>query len=167
MIDVSPDLIAFLKEEYDRCRDETLEDERVTAIDRYNGEPYGDEEDGSSQVVARDTAETVDYMVISILRTIVSGDRIVEFVHKDADKAHEATETIMHLLMDEQDGYAILHDWLKAGLLEKNAVAMTFPRSARRSAPRCCRSTPRPMGRLKPRAWASTRKRAPKYSRRW
>ena len=57
MIDVAPELIAFLKEEYDRCRDDALEDERTVAIDRYNGEPYGDEEDGSSQVVARDTAE--------------------------------------------------------------------------------------------------------------
>ena len=89
MIDVAPELIAFLKEEYDRCRDDALEDERTVAIDRYNGEPYGDEEDGSSQVVARDTAETVDYMVISILRTIISGERVVEFVHKDADKAQQ------------------------------------------------------------------------------
>lgn len=127
MIDVSPELQAFLKEEYDRCEDQTLEDERSTAIKRYNGQPYGDEEDGRSQVVARDTAETTDYMVISILRTIVSGDRVVEFVHKNSEAAHQATETIMHLLMDEQDGYQILHDWLKAGLLEKNAVAMTYP----------------------------------------
>lgn len=127
MIDASPDLVAFLKEEHDRCLDETLADERETAIDRYNGQPYGDEEDGRSQVVARDTAEVVDYMVISILRTIVSGDRIVEFAHKNAEAAHQATETIMYLLMDEQDGYQILHDWLKAGLLEKTAVAMTYP----------------------------------------
>jgi flagellar motor protein MotB len=126
VIDVSPELLAFLREEYDRCRDETLEDERETAIDRYNGAPYGDEEDGRSQVVARDTAEVTDYMVISILRTLVSGDDIVEFVHRNADLAHQATQAIKHLFMDEQDGYRILHDWLKAGLLEKNAVAMTY-----------------------------------------
>lgn len=134
MIDVSPELLAFLREEYDRCEDQTLEDERVTAIERYNGEPYGDEQDGRSQVVARDTAETTDYMVISILRTILSGERVVEFVHRNAEAAHQATETIMHLLMDEQDGYSILHDWLKAGLLEKNAVAMTYgePRPPKR-----------------------------------
>ena len=134
MIDVSPELLAFLKEEYDRCEDQTLEDERITAIERYNGEPYGDEQDGRSQVVARDTAETTDYMVISILRTIVSGERVVEFVHRNTEAADQATETIMHLLMDEQDGYSILHDWLKAGLLEKNAVAMTYgePRPPKR-----------------------------------
>ena len=126
MIDVSPELLSFIKAEYDRCQDTTLLDQRSTAIDRYNGEPYGDEEDGRSQVVARDTAETVDYMVISILRTFVAGDRIVEFVHHNSEAAHQATETIMHLLMDDQDGYSILHDWLKAGLLEKNAVAMTY-----------------------------------------
>lgn len=127
MIEISPDLLSFLKQEYDRCFDQTLEEERENAIDRYNGEPYGDEQDGSSQVVSRDTAETIDYMVISILRTIISGERVVEFVHRNSEAAHEATETIMHLLMDEQDGYQMLHDWLKAGLMEKTATAITYP----------------------------------------
>lgn len=126
MIDVPDELTSFLKAEYDRCQDTTLDQERETAIQRYNGEPYGDEEDGSSQVVARDTAETVDYTVISILRTITTGERIVEFTHNNTEAAHEATETIMYLFMDEQDGYRTVHDWLKAGLLEKNAVAMTY-----------------------------------------
>ncbi len=136
MIEVSSELLAFLKEEYDRCRDDTLEDERTTAIDRYNGEPYGDEEAGRSQVVARDTAEVVDYMVISILRTIVSGDDVIEFRHRNAELAHIATQTIKHLFMEEQDGYQILHDWLKAGLLEKTAVCMTYPeeRAPKRSS---------------------------------
>lgn len=131
MIEVSPELLSFLKEEYDRCLDQQLEEERENAIDRYNGEPYGDEQAGSSQVVSRTTAETIDYMVPSILRTIVSGERVVEFVHRDTDRAHEATETIMYLLMDEQDGYMILHDWMKSGLLEKNAVAMTYHEEGR------------------------------------
>jgi hypothetical protein len=126
MIDAPDELISFLKAEYDRCQDQQLEEERETAIDRYNGAPYGDEEDGSSQVVSRDTQETVDYTVISILRTVVSGDRIVEFTHNNTEAAHEATETIMYLFMDEQQGYRTVHDWLKAGLLEKNAVAMTY-----------------------------------------
>lgn len=127
MIDVDPDLLAFLKEEYDRCRDEQLEDERETAIDRYNGRPYGDEVDGRSQVVARDTAEVVNYMLISVMRTIVSGDDVVEFDHENADLAHQATRTIKWLLMKKQHGYRALHDWLKAGLLEKNAVVMAYP----------------------------------------
>lgn len=127
MIQVSRELIAFLRTEYERCRDDTLEDERSAAIDFYNGEPFGDEEDGRSQLVTRDVAEVIDYMVISILRTLVSGDRVVEFVHKNSEAAHAATETIMHLFMDEQNGYQILSDWLKAGLLEKNAIAMTYP----------------------------------------
>jgi len=127
VIDVDPELVAFLKREYDACHDDDLQDDRETAIERYNGEPYGDEEAGLSQVVARDTAETIDYMVISILRTIISGERVVEFVHRNAEAAHEATEAIMHLLMDEQDGYRFLHDWLKAGLLEKTSTAMTYP----------------------------------------
>lgn len=126
MIDIAPELESFLKEEYSRCEDTTLEQDRITAIKRYNGAPYGDEEEGRSQVVARDTAEVTDYMVISILRTLVSGDKVVEFTGKDARLAQEITETVMHLFADEQDGYRVLHDWLKSGLLEKNSVAMTY-----------------------------------------
>jgi hypothetical protein len=127
MIEVSPELLAFLRTEYDRCRDDALQQERSDALDYYNGEPFGDEEEGRSQLVTRDVAEVTDYMVISILRTLVSGDRVVEFTHSNAEKAQEATVALEHLFMEEQNGYLILHDWLKAGLLEKNAVCMTYP----------------------------------------
>lgn len=115
--------VAFLREEENKSYDQWLDDERATALDFYNGEPFGDEEEGRSQIVTRDVAEVVDYMTVSILRTMVSGDKVVEFDHADKKVADGATAAVQQQFMQGQDGYRFLHDWIKAGLLEKVSVA--------------------------------------------
>ena len=62
------DLLAWLQSEEENARDDALNDERAVAIDFYNGKPFGDEEEGRSQIVTRDVAEVIDYMVPSVLR---------------------------------------------------------------------------------------------------
>ena len=115
-------LLAFLREEEKRSQDADLTDERMTALDFYNGEPFGDEEDGKSQIVTRDVAEVIDYMTVSLLRTMVSGDNVVEFEHPNKQLAEEATALVSREFYQGQDGYSIIHDWIKAGLLEKSSV---------------------------------------------
>lgn len=120
------DFIAFLREEEAKAADSSLNEEREAALDFYNGEPFGNEEEGRSQVVTRDVAEVVDYMTVSVLRTMVSGDKVVEFEADDDDMAAEATYVISRQFMTKQRGYQVLHDSLKAGLLEKTGVVKTF-----------------------------------------
>lgn len=115
-------LIAFLRDEETRSYDSNLMDERMNALDYYNGEPFGDEEDGKSQIVTRDVAEVIDYMTVSLLRTMVSGDQVVEFEHPNKQVAEEATALVSREFFQGQDGYSVIHDWIKAGLLEKSSV---------------------------------------------
>lgn len=94
----------------------------------YEAKPFGNEVDGRSQIVLPDVQETIDYMVPSVLRTFVSGDRIVEFEATDeADEAaaDEATAAVGYSFMRQQDGYRVLHDWLMCGMLEKYGVTKT------------------------------------------
>jgi len=103
-------------------RDSTLADEQEVALKFYEAEPFGDEEEGRSQIVVPVVQEVVDYMTIAVLRTMVSGDRVVEFEAQEADQdqeAAEATEAVNLAFLRHQDGYKVLHDWLKAGLIEK------------------------------------------------
>jgi len=132
-------LVAFLREEAAKSIDEQLNDDRANALDFYNGEPFGDEEDGRSQVVTRDVAEVVDYMTVSLLRTLVSGDKVVEFDYPEPSQppvdpqqppqpkppgvAEIATLAVSQQFYQGQDGYRMLHDWIKAGLLEKTSIA--------------------------------------------
>jgi len=73
-------------------RDTVLAGEQAAALDYYEAEPFGDEEEGRSQVVVPDVAEVVDYMQISVLRTIASGDRVVEFEPGDTDEIPDLPE---------------------------------------------------------------------------
>jgi hypothetical protein len=122
-MDIDPTFLAFLQSEESRSFDATLLSEVEAAIDSYNGAPYGDEEDGRSQVVARDVAETTDYMLTSILDAFVASGRVVEFEPQnegDEDLCDDATEA-MHYMYRRKSGYRLFHDWAKAGLLEKIA----------------------------------------------
>lgn len=118
------DLINALKSEADSActfHDTTLADRQEQCLKYYDGDPFGDEVDGLSKIVLLDVQETVDYMTISVLRTFVSGDRVVEFQAKDPSEEQavdEATEAVHQIFMQHQDGYRVLHDWLKAGLIE-------------------------------------------------
>lgn len=145
MID-APDLLRFLQEEEMRALDTTLNAERAAAVSFYNGDPYGDEEEGRSQLVTRDVAEVVDQMTISVLRTMVASDKVVEFEDSDHDidgdgiddavqgaagnpigYAQQATEAVHYFFMKRGDGYSVLHDSLKAGLMEKTGWVKVYP----------------------------------------
>jgi hypothetical protein len=122
MIEVPADFLAFLRDEEARASDLAIDEQRAAALDFYNGEPYGDEEDGRSQAVTRDVAEVVDQMTISVLRTMISGDRIVEFECDDEALSLQITEAINYAFMRGQRSMELLHTTLKAGLLEKTAA---------------------------------------------
>jgi hypothetical protein len=129
MIDVPSEFLAFLKDEEARAEDSDTDARREVAIDFYNGEPFGDEEEGRSQLVTRDVAEVCDYMTVSLLRTVVSGDRVVEFEARSQAQAQfsdDATETVTQSFMRRQKGYQLVHDWIKAGLIEITSIVKTY-----------------------------------------
>lgn len=129
-------LAAFLDSEEMKAGDSQVQDERAAALDFYSGEPYGDEEEGRSQVVTRDVAESVDHMTSEILRVMTSGERAVEFDIAEDGPAPEVqpgqakpptiadivTAAVTREFFQGQDGYQVLHDWIKAGLLEKSST---------------------------------------------
>lgn len=121
--------LAEMEREAITFRASDLADEQATAIDFYEAKPFGDEIDGQSQVVVPVVQEVVDYTTVSVLRTFISGDNVVEFDAKeeeDQDAAEEATGAINQAFMREQDGYKVLHNWLQTGLIEKIGVVKTY-----------------------------------------
>ena len=70
-----------------------IAEERQNALDRYKGEPYGDETEGRSAVVMRDVADTVEWIKPSLLKIFCSGDEVVSF--NPQNKAHLHHRTFM------------------------------------------------------------------------
>lgn len=120
----NPDLLAFLKEEEVRSRNEELQIRAETNLRSYKGDFYGDEVDGRSKAVSRDVAEVIDHMEVSVLRTFVSGDRVVEFEplsQADEQAADDATEVMRRDF--SRKGYRLLHDWFKEGNINIVGIA--------------------------------------------
>ncbi len=99
--------------------------ERERAMEYYLAKPFGNEEDGRSQVVMTDVRDTVLAMIPSLLRIFANGDRTIEFIPRgpeDVAAAEQATDLINYVFMQENNGFRVLHDAMKDGLVLKTGV---------------------------------------------
>jgi len=130
-------LVDALKREYDAAESEweMIRTAQDHAFAYYEAKPFGNEVPGRSQIVLPDVQETIDYMAVSVLRTFVSGDRVVEFEatdEEDEETADEATAAVGYNFMRQQDGYRVLLDWTNTGLLERYGVVKTVMQTEER-----------------------------------
>lgn len=99
--------------------------ERAAAYDYYHGKLFGNEVEGRSQVVSADVAQAVDSAVPAIVKIFVSGDKAVEFTPRgpeDVKSAEQATLAANYVFFTQNNGYALAHDFIKDGLLQKTGV---------------------------------------------
>jgi hypothetical protein len=105
--------------------DSYIAPEREQAMSYYLANPFGNEEDGRSQVVLTEVRDTILAMLPSLLRIFTGGDKVLEFVPKgpeDVEVAQQATDMIDYIFMQENNGFRVLHDAMKDGLLLKTGV---------------------------------------------
>ena len=60
--------------------DSEISQQREKAMEYFYGEPFGNEEDGRSQVVVTDVQDTLMWMMPSLMRIFTAGEKIVNFV---------------------------------------------------------------------------------------
>lgn len=100
-----------------------LSTQRADSLDRYLGEPYGDEVDGRSTVVSKDLKEAVDWIMPSLIRVYLSTNDFLRFDPvgpEDEQLAEQESDYTNHVIMKENNGFILLHDWFKDALLLKN-----------------------------------------------
>lgn len=97
-------------------------------LDRYLGEPYGDEEEGSSNAMSMDVAEVVDWALPDLLEPFIAGDHVVEYEPAtQADEAwvDQATDLANYTFYKDNKGVVILHDVIKTACIQKIGVIKT------------------------------------------
>ena len=95
------------------------------AMDYYHGEPFGNEEDGKSQVISRDVMDVIEWVMPSLMRIFASNERAVVFdplQPGDEDAAKQETDIINHVFYKENDGFLNLYTFFKDALLSKNGI---------------------------------------------
>jgi hypothetical protein len=102
---------------------------RATATQYYRGEPFGNEEEGRSQVVSMDVRDTVQAIIPSLMRIFHSTERTVEYVPQgpeDIDAAKQATEYANYIINRDNNGFLHMHAAFKDALIRKAGILKCY-----------------------------------------
>lgn len=102
-----------------------LSEQRADAMDRYHGKKYGNEQEGRSQIVTRDVADVIEWIMPSLMKIFTGGDKVVQFEPQgpeDTKMAKQATDYVNYTIMRQNHGFSILYSWFKDALIQKNGI---------------------------------------------
>ncbi len=105
--------------------DGELSPRREKATDYYLAKPFGNEEDGRSQVIDSVVRDTVQSILPSLIRVFTGPERAVELVPRTlagVQYAAQATDYCQYVFMEDNEGFLKIHDVLKDGLVRKLGV---------------------------------------------
>ena len=109
--------------------DNTVSPVRASATKYYRGEPFGNEEEGRSQVVSMDVRDTVQAIMPSLMRIFHGSDRTVEYVPQSAEdvaSAKQATEYANYVINRDNNGFLHMHAAFKDALIRKVGVLKCY-----------------------------------------
>lgn len=104
-----------------------LATERETAMREYHRLPYGNEEEGWSQIVSSDIQDTVEWILPQLLKVFMGTDKAVAFepsTQADVSGTEQATAAVNYVFTKQNSGFLILYTLLKDMLTVRNCAVM-------------------------------------------
>jgi hypothetical protein len=105
--------------------DSDLSPIRAMATRYYRGDPFGNEEEGRSQVVAMETRDTISAMMPSLMRVFFSSENVVEFVPRgpeDVKNSQQATDYANFVFSSDNNGFMTAYATFKDALARKCGI---------------------------------------------
>lgn len=102
---------------------------RAKATEYYRGEPFGNEEEGRSQVVSMDVRDTVQAIMPSLMRIFHGSDRTVEYSpqsEEDVPAAKQATEYANFIINRDNRGFLEMHSAFMDALVRKVGIMKCY-----------------------------------------
>ncbi|MEA2781433.1 MAG: hypothetical protein QOK29_2977 [Rhodospirillaceae bacterium] len=102
---------------------------RLKALQYYNAEPYGNEIDGSSQIVTTEVRDTVESIMPSLMKIFMSGDKVAQFDPtgpEDEAVAEQATDYANYIFTKDNPGFLILETAFRDALIQKVGIVKLY-----------------------------------------
>jgi hypothetical protein len=109
--------------------DNWVSPQRSKATEYYRGDPFGNEEDGRSQVVSMDVRDTVQAIMPSLMRIFHSTERTVEYAPQgpeDVQAAKQATDYANYIINRDNNGFLHMHAAFKDALIRKTGILKCY-----------------------------------------
>lgn len=107
----------------------TLSSQREKSLDYYLSERLGNEIDGRSQVVSSDVSDAIEPLMANLMRIFTSSNelwRCEPVGADDVEVSEQATNYINHVFFKKNNGWLVLHNYIKDALIEKNGVCKVY-----------------------------------------
>jgi hypothetical protein len=99
------------------------------SLSYYLGLPNGTEIEGRSQIVSTDVADAIEWIMPQIMKSFTQNNEVVIFdpVHEGDEKQAELeSEYVYEVLMKQNDGFIILHQFVKDALMQRNGILKCY-----------------------------------------
>ena len=109
--------------------DSDLSPIRAKGTEYYRGDPFGNEEEGRSQVVAMEVRDTVSAMMPSLMRVFFSTENVVEYIPRgpeDVKGAQQATDYANLIFTSDNNGFMTTYAIFKDALVRKCGIAKYY-----------------------------------------
>ena len=126
------DLLLFLTTEQQAAyqhQSTNLSPDRVRATKEYLRSPYGNEEEGRSQVVSSEVFDAVEGMLPDLIEVFTSTDKAVVFDPvgpEDEAGSTQATQACNHVFYKQNNGFLVLYTAAKDALLLKTGAVKWY-----------------------------------------
>tara|TARA_R110000744_G_scaffold164380_1_gene281468 strand:- start:2955 stop:5108 length:2154 start_codon:yes stop_codon:yes gene_type:complete len=102
---------------------------RKKSLEYYLGKPFGNEQEGRSQVISTDVSDTVESLMPSLMKIFTAGDNVFHCEPvgpEDERVAKQATDYINHTFYKENRGFTALYTAFKDALIQKNGILKIY-----------------------------------------
>lgn len=99
------------------------------SLSYYLGKPDGKEIAGRSTVVSTDVADCIEWIMPQVMKSFTLNNEIVKFdpIHEgDEYQAELESEYVYEVLMKQNDGFLIIHQFVKDALLQRNGILKVY-----------------------------------------
>ena len=109
--------------------DSEYSQERSDILSYYLGDPFGNEVENRSQVVATEVSDTIEYLMPSLMKMFASSPEFARFLPRgpeDVQAAEQATDLVNFAINQDNSGFRVLHNWFKDALLFKQGAVKFY-----------------------------------------
>ena len=102
---------------------------RKRSLEYYLGKPFGNEQEGRSQVISTDVSDTVEALMPSLMRIFTASDNVFTCEPvgpEDEEMAKQASDYLNYVFYKENDGFTALYTAFKDALIQKNGILKVF-----------------------------------------
>lgn len=108
---------------------EEIDSNRQAALGYYLGHKNGKEAEGRSSVVSTDVADAIEWILPEVIKAFTQNNEVVTFdacSSGDEDQAELESKYVYDILMKDNNGFLVIHQFIKDALLQKNGFIKVF-----------------------------------------